>query len=112
MRHAHWGVVSLGSYAIFAKIWVYQSDIDESLLHVNCELHAGTDVDTAVVRQLGDSDSGGPLATNPAHATLPMQVVHDYGSAGNVSIGCRDQDIGYARSKDLRITAIELGSSP
>jgi hypothetical protein len=101
-----------GSYAISAKIWVFQLDHDEDLLHVVCELDTGTDSDTAIVRALGDSDNSGPLPTNPAHATLSMQLVHDYSSAGNVAVHCEDQDVGDARSRDLRITAIKLGSTP
>ena len=101
-----------GSYAIFAKIGAFQLDVDEDLLHVVCELDTGTDKDTAIVRTLGDTAGGGPLPTNAAHATLSMQLVHDYSSAGNAAVNCEDQDVGDARSRALRITAIELGSTP
>ena len=92
--------IPAGSYLIVAKIWITQEEPGE-ITSMLCELVAGADTDQAAFQDFDDDASV---------ATLPMQVVHTFGSSANVSINCHDNGVGNVSGQQAKIAAIRLGS--
>jgi hypothetical protein len=92
-----------GSYAISAKIEIQQTNFSDDRLVALCTLSAGNDFDKSDSVDLPGGDN--------QYMTIPMQVVHTFASdGGTASVACEDIDHGDAHGKNLKITAIRLGS--
>jgi hypothetical protein len=94
-----------GTFAISAKILIDQ-DLDEDLLDVECNLVAGDATDTAATYLTGVVTNN---AGSSAVATLPMDVLANFSSAGNANVNCRDFDVGDATGRQLKIVAVQVG---
>jgi hypothetical protein len=81
-----------GKYAIFAKGWV--DSHGGSPQHVHCALVAGGDIDHTRT-QTGEFD-----------ASVSLQVVHSFGSAGSVTLECADD--GGAGNNDAQIQWVKI----
>jgi hypothetical protein len=98
-----------GTYALFGKITVDQADEDEDDMQVRCQLtSAGTEFDHTQTLMYGDG--AGTYASSAGVATLPMQGIRTLNEVGNVNLNCNDADVGDVIGRDLKITAIKLGS--
>jgi hypothetical protein len=91
--------IPAGTYLIVAKIWITQEAPE--VTSMICELVAGADTDQAAVQDFDDDSTV---------ATLPMQLVHTFGSTANASINCHDNGIGNVDGQQAKIAAIRLGS--
>ncbi|MGH2710432.1 MAG: hypothetical protein ACRDH9_04400 [Actinomycetota bacterium] len=83
--------VPAGRYAIFAKGWV---DSHGAVQHVHCGLLAGGDFDHTRT-QTGEFD-----------ASLALEVVHNFGSAGTITMECADD--GAAGNNDTQIQWVKI----
>ena len=93
-----------GSYAIFAKVTLFQPGTQEANLSASCKLEAGADMDFAFVHIPVDSLS------NKA-SVITLQLMHSFGTfSGAATVSCEDSDTGDAGGSNLTITAIRLGS--
>jgi len=98
-----------GKYAIFAKLTIDFSELDSDTRIADCQLMAGGDVDTGRISDFeGDSFGAGVMS---------LMLVHEFAGEGFVELACSDwadpdqvSDLNDAQWRDLRITAIRLGS--
>jgi hypothetical protein len=87
--------LSKGKYALWAKLYLANSDGADTL---DCWLVAGTDKDTSWAK----IDSSGTVS-------LPMQIVHSFGSAGAAKVQCNDVS-GNISASQIKITALKVGT--
>ncbi|MEP7159070.1 MAG: hypothetical protein ABI797_06560 [Chloroflexota bacterium] len=92
--------LSPGTWAIFGKITVHQTDGSEDHLFSSCELHAGGLID----RSYGEAQIDNITET----MTMNMQLMVTLTNQVNASINCSDGGAGNAHGKDLSIIGIQL----
>lgn len=97
-----------GKYAIFAKIQIVFAEFPADAHNAVCVLRAGSDVDT------GQMFSG--EGEHPGHSVMSLMLLHEFDGEGLAELACTDfgnddpNDYADAVWRDLRITAIKLGS--
>lgn len=94
------GNLPAGSYAITATFGAFSEITTLSLLV--CELHAGSDSDSRSV-------SIGKGSGDAWYASVSMQVVHAFASAGSVTLSCGLGQSGPITIDDIKITATRVG---
>jgi hypothetical protein len=86
-----------------AKIWADQLG-GNGKIFLECQLVAGNSIPDTDTARFADN------VNDFASGTLPMEVVHDFGSSENTSINCRDFGEGNVHGFQAKIAAIRLGS--
>jgi len=92
-----------GTWAITAKIVIYQDDYDEDRLIFECRLVAGGIYDEAKFVSHDDSPAGVATASTQVLATVVQ------GGDLTAKLYCEDRDRGDAVGRDLSIMAIRVG---
>jgi len=99
--------VPAGSYAIQARMVAMSTE--SQLYIVPCFLRAGGDTDE-VDAFLDNNNRFAPLITSSDQELLPMQLVHTFAEAGQITIDCAyEGPYNIIGMKDIRITAIKVG---
>ncbi len=94
-------VPQIGNYVIFAKLWMFDN-VNTSVL-TDCTLVAGSDTDES--RTMLEGNSGVVVAG----ATVALNVVHDFTTAGSVALRCNGFGINVSIN-NIKITAIRVGT--
>ena len=101
--------VPSGTFAVFGKIRVRQSDSDAEWLSVQCDLTTnGVSFDHS--ESVIEGEAPGFPATLTGTATLSMQGVRTFNQGDPISIDCLDHDVGDVDGSNLKIMAIRLGT--
>ena len=90
-----------GNYVIFAKLWMFDN-VNTSVL-TDCQLAAGSDTDES--RTMLEGNSGVVVAG----ATLALNVVHVFPTAGAVELKCNGFGVNISID-NVKITAIKVGN--
>jgi hypothetical protein len=106
-----------GSYAVFAKMLVYNNEVTTDAL-VRCELTAGADSDEAQVVLENTKEGAAQFWGEASRDVLKLQLVHRFQAAGRVVLRCADgfellggQAIdGTAKFQHLKIIALKVSS--
>jgi hypothetical protein len=93
--------VPAGSYAVFAKLTVWNGQNIDDLL--TCKLVAGSDFDTSYTVLTGNTV---PFAN---YAAMELNVVHHFGGRGKIHLQCTGGSVDTTASW-IKITAVKAGS--
>ena len=91
-----------GSWVVFAKIILRQTEGGLDEFSVECQLKSGSSLDVA--RSTLQEENYFETST------LPMQVVVTHSSSATASVICKDNDVGDVYGSYLKITAIRMGA--
>ncbi len=97
--------IPAGIYLIVAKIMLFEPGAHGKTF-VGCQLVAGSDMANADTDDASYTDTESDFAKT----TLPLEVIHTFGSTDNASINCGDFGEGDVQGSAAKIAAIRLGS--